>query len=671
MRDHHGFFGQTSRFALMTSALCLTACPRERPPAEWLKPTTTAAPSEEAPPQAALDGPFQSCVKTPINPLIRVDQFGYRPTAKKVAVLSDPIEGWNAAERFRPGAVYEVRSWADGKLVFSGAPQIWNKGAIEKSSGDRGFWFDFSTVSQAGSYCLLDRDKGFRSDRFEVQGSVYRDALRAAVKMFYFQRANSAKRKPFACVGEKCWIAAPDYVGPRQDKEARSVRSQNDASTARDLSGGWWDAGDVNKYVTFTRAPLHQLLSAYSARPQVFGDDFVIPESGNGVSDLLDELKVELDWLMKMQPADLDGGVLPKLGNIEFKDPLPEKSRFARFYYPEPCSSATITVAGVFAHAALVMRQVPQLKAYATELSDRAVKAWAHFQHHPRKDDCDDLTIKAGDSDDDLAKQEQANVVAAIYLFALNPDASYTEAIAKSLQAMRPMQDDGWSSYEPEQGEALLYYAALANADAKLKATILDRKRSKARTADIYSLNPDRDLYRAYMPDGTYHWGHNMVRANVGNTNYEMVSLLGGAEGAPFAERAENLLHWFHGVNPLGLVYLTNMGSYGAERSLNEIYHAWFRDGDPDYDNAKTSRLGPPPGYVPGGPNPKYCVDQDPQKNACVNSQLRKQPAQKAYLDFNTAWDPTIEHDRSWELTEPAIYYQAAYVELVSKFVEW
>jgi hypothetical protein len=49
---------------------------------------------------------------------------------------------------------------------------------------------------------------------------------------------------------------------------------------------------------------------------------------------------------------------------------------------------------------------------------------------------------------------------------------------------------------------------------------------------------------------------------------------------------------------------------------------------------------------------------------------LRREPPQKAYLDFNTGWQPTAEHDQSWELTEPGIYYQAAYVMLVSKFVE-
>ena len=59
------------------------------------------------------------------------------------------------------------------------------------------------------------------------------------------------------------------------------------------------------------------------------------------------------------------------------------------------------------------------------------------------------------------------------------------------------------------------------------------------------------------------------------------------------------------------LVYLTNMYAYGGEDCANEIFHSWFRDGDPKYDNAKTSELGPAPGYVPGGANHAYCPAKD------------------------------------------------------------
>lgn len=666
-----------SRLALPCLLLSVTllGCPREPPPASWLEASPTAAIETGSPAAGGAlraAGPFVSCEKTPVNELIRIDQFGYRPAAKKIAVLVDPVEGWNAKQQLMPGKTYEVRSWADGKLVFSGAPQPWNQGAVQKSSGDRGFWFDFSALSSEGSYCIVDRDGGFRSYRFDVRPSVYRDVLRAAAKMFYFQRANFAKQKPHACAGEKCWLAAADYVGKGQDKEARSVKDRDNAKTARDLTGGWWDAGDVNKYVTFAQPAVHQLLSAYRERPRAFGDDFGIPESGNGVPDILDELKVELNWMIKMQPADLNGGVLLKVGNVEHGDPIPEKSRFPRFYYPEPCSASTIAAAGLFAHAAWVMRDVPQLKAYADELGTRAVRAFNHYQKNPKRTDCDDGSIKSGDADKPLNEQEQTSVVAAVYLFALTGEAGYAETIAKGYRATRPMLEDRWSSYDPEQGEALLFYAALPSADAAIKGAILERKLSQAHNVDLYGVKPELDLYRAYMRDDSFHWAHNMVRANVGNTNYDLVLLpqLKPNETARYAERAEALLNSFHGVNAMGIVYLTNMYAYGAENSANQIFHTWYRDGDPNYDDAKSSRFGPAPGYVPGGPNRQYCAGQDPSQNKCASSRLRQQPPQKAYLDFNTGWDPKTEHDRSWEITEPGIYYQAAYVKLLSKFVE-
>jgi hypothetical protein len=619
---------------------------------------------------AAPAPPFVSCEKTPVSELIRVDQFGYRPNAKKVAVLVDPVEGWNAAQQLAPGKTYEVRSWADGKLLLTGAPVPWNGGALQKTSGDRGAWFDFSAVQTEGSYCVVDRENGLRSYRFEIQRSVYRDMLRAALKVFYFQRANVAKTKPFACVGAKCWTAAADYVGPRQDKEARSVKDRNNAGTARDLTGGWWDAGDVNKYVTFAQPAVHQLLTAYSEKPAVFTDDFGIPESGNGVPDVLDELKVETDWLKKMQPADLKGGVLLKLGNLDHGDPIPERSTFPRFYYPGACSSSTIAAAGMFAHTALVFATQPQLKADAEDLGGRAKRAFSQFQQMPRRSDCDDGTIRSGDADKSAPEQEQASVVAAIYLFALTGEQTYADVIAKSFRSTRPMQEDRWSSYNPEQGEALLFYAALPNADPAIKAAILERKVGQARTVEIYGMKPDLDLYRAYMREDSFHWAHNTVRANVGNTNYELVGLgpFTQGESTTFIDRAEGLLNSFHGVNAMGIVYLTNMYAYGAEKSANQIFHTWFRDGDRDYDDALKSRLGPPPGYVPGGPNHQYCAFSPQSK--CANSQLHRQPPQKAYLDFNTGWEPALEHDQSWEITEPGIYYQSAYVMLVSKFVE-
>ena len=75
----------------------------------------------------------------------------------------------------------------------------------------------------------------------------------------------------------------------------------------RDVSQGWYDAGDYGKYTPFAAGPIVDLLDAYGSFPFVFGDDTNIPESGNGRPDLLDEVKWELDWLLKMQDAESGG----------------------------------------------------------------------------------------------------------------------------------------------------------------------------------------------------------------------------------------------------------------------------------------------------------------------------------------------------------------------------
>jgi len=622
----------------------------------------TAPPPVPPPPGQALDLQLQR--------YIVVDQFGYLPNMKKVAVLVDPVNGWNGDEAYQPSEQLELRAWADKRLVFSGPISMWNGGKVDRASGDRGWWFDFTSVKTPGLYYIYDPAGFTRSHPFEIGPEVYRSPLVAATKMFYFNRANTAKQPPYSCVKERCWSLGVDYMGPGQDKEARSVTERNNPKTARDLRGGWWDAGDTNKYVTFAHEAVQVLLTAYGENPAAFTDDFGIPESGNGIPDLIDELKIEFDWLKRMQPDDLDGGVLIKVGAVDAETTVPDVSKVPRFYYPKPCSSSTIAAAGMFAHAARMFGAFQPLAQYAAELEQRARKAFDYYNAHDKSDACDDQTIKSGDADQPLDVQAQAAVVAAIYLFLQTGDGKYGDYVKQNYTRVRPFHDDRWSAYYPSQGDALLAYAASPNADAGVKQAIIDRKRSEAQRLDYYKLSPARDLYRAYVREDSYHWGSNQIRAAYGSTNFDIVQYKLAAPGElhSYQEQAEGILHWFHGVNPMQVVYLTNMYGLGGDECVDEIFHAWFRDQERTWDNARTSRLGPAPGYVPGGPNTQYCGGA-PADHACSKSPLRSQPPAKAYVDSNEGWAPQSSFDKTWELSEPAIYYQANYVRLVSKFV--
>ncbi len=599
--------------------------------------------------------------------LIVVDQLGYPPGMTKVAVLVDPVSGWNGTEDYTPGSVLEVRRKADDSVAFSGAPSPWNDGKLDAHAGDRGAWFDFSALKEEGAFYVWDASRKARSAPFRIATDVYQDALRAAARAFFFNRANVAKRAPFACVGKQCWVAEADHVGPGQDGEARSLRARDDGATARDLRGGWWDAGDTNKYVTFSAAAVHQLLAAYAQNPAAFGDDFGIPESKNGVPDVLDEVQVELEWLQKMQPADLGGGALLKLGNVEYDPNPPALSKLPRYYIPGACSSATVAVASMFAHAAVVFRAVPALEGRRGELIERAERAFSHFQTHEKSASCDDNQLTGGDADWGIPQQEQMETVAAIYLSLATGKPEYARHVREHFRQMRPFLDDRWSMYDSAQGDALLDYATHEHADSEVKSAIESRMQSLSARA-LFAFRPEDDLYRAFLPTESFHWGSNMVRANLANATLAL-GLSVPASGPLFQERSLGLLHFFHGVNALGLVYLSNMAPYGAERSVTEIFHAWFRDGDETWDSAISSKLGPAPGFVAGGPNRQYCRDENAKKARCFTSELSRQPPEKAYLDFNTGYAPEREHDRSWEISEPGIYYQSAYVQLVSKFV--
>jgi Glycosyl hydrolase family 9/Cellulase N-terminal ig-like domain len=72
-----------------------------------------------------------------------------------------------------------------------------------------------------------------------------------------------------------------------------------------DVSGGHFEAGDYNR-VTYNSAQLiHVLAFAMDSLPGVAAlDNLGIPESGDGISDVLQEVKWEADFLAKMQDAD-------------------------------------------------------------------------------------------------------------------------------------------------------------------------------------------------------------------------------------------------------------------------------------------------------------------------------------------------------------------------------
>ena len=183
-----------------------------------------------------------------------------------------------------------------------------------------------------------------RSVEFEIADDVYRPVLKYAVKSFYYQRAGQEKSAEHA--GAE-WADAPSHP---QDAETRAWIDPDNAATARDLSGGWYDAGDYNKYTAWTARYVIRLLRAFERNSTAFTDDYGIPESGNGVPDVLDEALWGLDWLVRMQLDD--GGLLCVQG---LASGSPPSTATEPSYYGEATTNASLAAAGAFAYAAKIL----------------------------------------------------------------------------------------------------------------------------------------------------------------------------------------------------------------------------------------------------------------------------------------------------------------------------
>lgn len=587
-------------------------------------------------------------------PLILVDQFGYRPNDAKVAVIHQPnATAEDEPERYRHlSDTFQVLSVDNPRaVVFEVAAHPWENGEIDDLSGDRVAWFDFSAVQEPGEYFIRNARTKEVSVPFAIAEDVYRDVLTTATRMYYYQRSGFEKQPPYA---DARWTDRPAFMGADQDTEARFVNDKDNASLARDLHGGWFDAGDTNKYVTFAAQPLHQLLTAYSHNPAVWTDDFNIPESDNSVPDLLDEIRYELEWFQRMQ--DDDGGVFIKVGTLDHNAASkPSRDQRPRFYAPK-CSSSTVSVASTFAHASLVFADIPQLRSLADTLKGESLQAWEWFRNNPIQTECDSQEIKAGDADRTPTEQTELAVLAAVYLSELTSDSQFSDYIREHFRETRPFSDSVGVLYGSAIVDALLFYSEseMALPDLKQEITAALSQLFFDQLPPLFNDTLSRAPYRAFMPENQYHWGSNAVKSNFGNINYALHSFANGEQIAQmYLDQALGYLHYLHGVNPLGIVYLTNMYDYEAEFSANEMFHEWFGGGI--YDNAKTSPSGPAPGYLTGGPNGSYTGPAE---------ELADLPPMRAYLDKN---DSDLF---TWELSEPSITYQAPYLQLLSNFQE-
>ncbi|MBW1811049.1 MAG: glycoside hydrolase family 9 protein [Deltaproteobacteria bacterium] len=608
-----------------------------------------------------------------IDGVIRLNHFGWRTTDRKVAiVLGYPNQSW------------ELRSSGDNGLVAS----YQSSGlSSDEDSNDQVSTVDFSAHTQPGDYYLALPAQDIRSYDFRIADDVYNLVGAVAMKSFYFQRCNHDRALPYAGdalaghLGRGAeWVDGACHL---EDLQVGPGPGSTDLGQL-DLRGGWHDAGDYQK--TLWGRGLPEMLWAYELNPTAWPDDQLnIPESGNGLSDLLDELAWELDFYLRLQRPD--GHFMSSVKGRDASVMSPASASDENRVYFD-CTSpsgngwsgggVTLVAASSnailsLAHAAIVFRAAgAQTKGDA--YAQAAIDGWAWLNN--------------ASTSDDRERRLKTAAAAAVYRL----DSNQASALAHA-------EGFGWASWD----DLLPFNATPAEAIIGTGAWHLLANPAVAQPLKDTVGAAAQQVYvdRAFTQAGAYggmfggpgdgwdwSWGSNRAQSSYG-AHLMMCAhfgLLSGHSAQELRDQAQKYLHFILGLNPLNMVYLSNMAAYGGEHSSFQIYHAWFsyfgNDGDngnplyngkpggveeplyPYYpDDDALSTHGPAPGLLVGGPNFYY---------GCSYDIPNRQNPPYAYRDFSTScdWDGNQCLACAWEITEPMAAYQGPFVLLVSFFMD-
>lgn len=496
--------------------------------------------------------------------MIMLNQVGYNPTQKKCAVVQ-----W-------PGR-YQVKNEA-GDVVLN----IGTKAAIQDPLCRETFYtIDFSKLEKPGVYQIV-YEYGDTSCHFTVGEDIYKDVHNAMIKALYFQRCGCALEEKYA--GKfKHAACHMDMVSLWEDKEKKF-----------ECLGGWHDAGDYGRYISPAAVTIAHLVYAYEKYPAAFSDELNIPESGNGVADVLNECRYELEWMLKMQLED--GGVYHKLTSQYHVAFIMPQEDLDPFYAYAVSSMATGDFCACMALCARVYRGVDA--AFADKLEAAAKKAWSWleknqepvFFRNPEGSN-------TGDYSDYSDKDER--LWAAVEMFYLaaekgeNTD-TYLQN-AKELLNQTILTDFGWKDVA---GFASL---AVLKDDKKLMGEEIYTicKDAVIKEADRLLGLCKENAFAIGMNDQDFCWGSNMVITNRGILwclAYEVT------EDEKYLEPIQTHIDYLLGKNITGYSFVTGFG----ERAF-KFPHSRPMDADGIEE--------PIPGWVSGGPNGQPC---DPDALAVI-----------------------------------------------------
>ncbi len=496
---------------------------------------------------------------------IHINQIGYYPDLEKLGVVIDGTEEM----------VFRIWPASLDTILYEdtlSAPMYWDKSEEYVSIAD------FTDFTMEGQFVLEVPEIG-RSYPFVISTARMDDVLRASLKSYFYNRASTALTPEFAGI----WArdeGHPDTAVKIHASAASAARPENYIISS---PKGWYDAGDFGKYVVNGGISVHTLLAAYEAfRPYFNGITVHIPESANGIPDILDEVMWELDWMLTMQDPN-DGGVYHKLTTSEFEGfVMPADATNDRYVYYKS-TAAALNFAAVMAQASRVYKDIDSSKA-STFLTS-AINAWNWSLNNPARyyiqsdiNDMYDPDVNTGEYGDGNVDDEFTWAAAELYITTL--DNSYLEHANFTADLTTP---NWWTT-------GFLGYASILNnryhlTDAISMTGIIDHVMDLADSL-IYI----REASPYKISTTTFYWGSNSFDENEGMV-LMYAYLITGEER--YLNGVISDLDYVLGRNAVNYSFLTG---FGSNRVMNVHHRASIADGIVD----------PVPGFVVAGPHENW-----------------------------------------------------------------
>lgn len=527
------------------------------------------------------------------SPIV-TNQLGFKPNDIKQAVLRFPSSAASSAGFGK----FDVINADTKKVAYSG--EITGEHVTDYSaSGEVCGVADFSDLTQKGEYYIICDGVQDASYSFEISDNPYGNLLDDSVKMLYLQRCG-------------CKVEDSEFGHPACHTSDAIVYGTN---TKIDVSGGWHDAGDYGRYVVPAAKTVADLLYAYDANPTLFGDNLGIPESGNGIPDVLDEIRYELDWMLKMQAES--GGVYHKVSCAVFPGYImPEDETDPLIVTPV----STTATADFCASMALAYEYYIDIdKNFAVKCLEAADKAWKFLQENP-----------------DLIFENPEDIVTGAYNDRSDSDERYWAAA----QMYRATRDSKYlTDFESRTSKTGFDWSTVGDYANVAILTMEDiDKNSTAYTRALSSVKKQADKFVSATEKNPYgasissfNWGSNMTIANAGM----ILGLAYQATGDDiYLNIAKANLNHLLGMNPNGYCYVTGYGTVSPQNPHHR----------PSMAVGKAMK-----GMLVGGVNSNL-------EDSAAEAYLAKAAPAKCYID----------HAESYSTNEITIYWNSPLICLIS-----